>query len=141
VIQLDSKTDILAKKMIDASEEQRIEMARKRTKELIELPEDQLVKQIENTILIFSKLSDKDLKAAVKAIILTLEELPPKKKRKFLSARAKAGFSVPLDLNNKVLKAGVDATKEISEESYLLFKDQFVKAYTEHNVPIPEFIA
>jgi heterodisulfide reductase subunit A-like polyferredoxin len=141
VIQLDSKTEQLLKKMIDASEEQRIEMARKRTEEMIELPEDQLVKQIENTLLTFSKLNDKDLKVAVKAIILTLEELPPEKKRKFLSARAKAGFSVPTALNDKVLKAGVDATKEISEESYQLFKDQFIKAYIEHNVPIPEFIA
>jgi hypothetical protein len=141
VIHVDSKLEETVKKMIEAPDKQRLELARKRTKEIVELPKEQLVKQIEGTILAFEHLDDEDMKAAVKAIITTLEELPPEKKIKFISARAKAGLNVPRELNDKILKVGVDATREISEESFNLFKREYAKASEAYNLPIPEFLA
>jgi hypothetical protein len=128
-------------KMLDASEEQRIEMARKRTENLIELPDDQLVNQIKNSIIAFNKLNDKDLNTALRASLIALNELPPEKKSKFISARAKAGLLVSKELNTRVLEVAVEITKSLSKESYQSFKQNYIKASEEYNIPIPEFLA
>jgi hypothetical protein len=138
---LDSKTEEMINKMLDASEEQRIEMARKRTENLIELPDDQLVNQIKNSIIAFNKLNDKDLNTALRASLIALNELPPEKKSKFISARAKAGLLVSKELNTRVLEVAVEITKSLSKESYQSFKQNYIKASEEYNIPIPEFLA
>jgi hypothetical protein len=105
------------------------------------LPDDQLVNQIKNSIVVFNKLNDKDLKTALRASLITLNELTPEKRSISISARAKAGLLVSKGLNKRVLEVVVEITKTLSEASYQSFKRNYIKASQEYNILIPEFLA
>ncbi len=137
---MDPKMKEMLKKMLEASEDQRIEMARKRTQEIIQLPKEQLAKQIEGNMHAFNSLNDEDMKTLIKASVIAVDELSPEKKSTVFSARAKAGLSVPEEINYRILAAGANATRNISEESYQFFKKEYKKACDEYNIPFPEFL-
>ncbi|MFX0035175.1 MAG: hypothetical protein ACFE9I_05995 [Candidatus Hermodarchaeota archaeon] len=130
----------MLKKMLTASEDERIEMARKRTQEMVQLPLDQLAQQIEGTIYAFNSLNDEDMNTLVIASVITVNELPPEKRSTVYSARAKASLSVPEEINYRILAAGANATRNISEESYQFFKKEYKKACEEFNIPFPDFL-
>ena len=130
----------MLKKMLDATEDERIEMARKRTHEMVQLPKDQLAQQIEGTIYAFNSLNDEDMKTLVRASVIPVNELLPEKRSVVYSARAKAGLSVPEEINYRILAAGANATRNISEESYQFFKKEYKKACEEFNIPFPDFL-
>ena len=137
---MDSKMNEMLKKMLDASEDQRIEMARKRTQEMIQLPKKQLAEQIERTMRAFNSLNDEDMKVLVRVSVIAVDELPPETKSTIYSARAKAGLSVPEEINYRVLAAGASATRTNSEENYQFFKIEYKKVCNELNIPFPEFL-
>ena len=137
---MDSKMNEMLKKMLDASEEQRIEWARKRTQDMIQLPKDQLAEQIGGTMRAFNSLNDEDMKILVRASVIAVDELPPETKSIIYSARAKAGLSVAEKINYRVLSAGANATRAISEENYQFFIKEYKKACKELNIPFPEFL-
>jgi hypothetical protein len=137
---MDPKMQQMLTKMLEASEDQRIEIARKRTQELIQLSEDELAKQIEGNIYAFNSLNDEDMKTLVRASVIPVNELPPEKKSVVYSARARAGLSVPQEINYRILAAGANATRNNSEESYQFFKKEYKKACEKYNIPFPEFL-
>jgi hypothetical protein len=130
----------ILKKMLDASEDQRIEMARKRTQEMIKLPIDKLAKEIEATMRAFNSLNDDDMKVLIRASVIAVDELPPETKSIVYLARAKASLSVPKEINYRVLAAGANATRDISEESYQFFKKEYNKACNKYKIPFPDFL-
>ncbi|MFX1455711.1 MAG: hypothetical protein ACFFDB_10090 [Promethearchaeota archaeon] len=137
---MDPKMKEMLENMLNTSEEERIELARKRTQEMIKLPKEQLAKQIEGTIHAFNSLNDEDMKTLVRASVIAVDELPPEVKSTIYSARALAGLSVPEGMNYRILATGAKETLNISEESYEFFRTEFKKACDAYNIPFPEFL-